>query len=193
MIAVVLFAPMFALLLLFALALSGRNRPSERTGRWRPRRRPRIESEQLHALIVALLDAMGFAIETDIVHGSAHDPSQRLVAVEKGALTEARHIVFIEARPPFDLVEPTSVLELAEQVKTEAGATGILITPYAIDRSGVGGIEVPIELIDGARLRQLVILHLPTRLGELDQHGIGLPEELLPPRRSVRTDLPTAA
>src|SRR5581483_40781 len=78
------------------------------------------------------------------------------------------YVVLIVAQPPGDLVEQPQVVELAEQVKAERGAVGLLVTPYAIELSGLAGLEVPVELIDGPRLRELVSAHLPSRLPALD-------------------------
>jgi hypothetical protein len=170
--AILLFAPFVAGLLFLVLALSpkpvapARLRPGERP-------RARIPPGRLRAIVVRLLGEMGFRIEPDPVHGSPDDRSQRLVAVHQGPWAETRHIVFIEASPDADRVEPTTVLELAEQVKSEPGAVGLLITPYEVDRSATAGIEGRIEIIDGTALRALVARELPHLLVVLDEHGIG--------------------
>ncbi len=48
--------------------------------------------------------------------------------------------------------------------------TGMLITPGAIETAGLGGLDVELELIDGARLRTLIARHLPAQLGEVDRY-----------------------
>ena len=59
-------------------------------------------------------------------------------------------------------------------VKGEAASVGLLITPFAIARDGLAGLDAPVELIDGNRLRELVAEYLPDRLGELARYrGFG--------------------
>ena len=90
------------------------------------------------------------------------------------ALPETRYVVFVEPSPAGEVVDPAVVLELSEWVKNERAAVGMLVTPYSFAQGGLSGLEVPVELIDGARLRQLVATYLPERLPELDRYrGFG--------------------
>jgi hypothetical protein len=61
-------------------------------------------------------------------------------------------------------------------VRAERAQIGLLITPYEINRGGLAGMDMPIELIDGVRLRQIVAKALPERLAEIDRYR-GIDEE----------------
>jgi hypothetical protein len=67
------------------------------------------------------------------------------------------------------VIEPGRVVELAEEVKGERAAVGLLVSPYAAVRGVADGLDVPLELIDGPRLRELVARHLPARLPDLER------------------------
>jgi hypothetical protein len=144
--------------------------PAVRRAALRPDRdedaRPRMSAASLRALVIELLGAIGLRVVEEEVRGD----ERRLVAVRNDPLQGARYVVFIAPNPPGDVVAPTTVLELAEYVKSEWGSIGLLFTPFTVERAGLAGLEPRIELIDGARLRQLVATHLPARLEELDRH-----------------------
>jgi hypothetical protein len=63
------------------------------------------------------------------------------------------------------------VLELGEQIKSDPGSVGLLVTPYAIEREGVVGLE-GVHLVDGERLRELVEEYLPHRRAELARYRL---------------------
>jgi hypothetical protein len=128
---------------------------------------PRMSAPAFRALVADLLVALGMHIDES-------DPSasdQRLVALQPGPVAEARHIVFALAQPPGDVVPASEVLELAEAVKAERAVDGMVVTPFAIDATGLGAVEAPLDLIDGARLRALVARHLPAKLSEIDRYA----------------------
>jgi hypothetical protein len=132
----------------------------------------RMDPRELHDLVVELLERAQLPLVED-----ADDPAaahQRLVARQPGPFRDRRHIVVLEAAPPGDIVESTTPLELAEEVKADWGAVGVLVTPYAIDQEGLGGVE-GIELVDGPRLSQLVERYLPERSAELNRYRLGGP------------------
>src|SRR5262249_10942572 len=85
-----------------------------------------------------------------------------------------------EAEPPGDVVDAARVLELAETVKSERGvAVGILMTPYSIAAAALPGLDVALQLLDGARLRALVAEYLPVRLREIDGYrGFGVADPI---------------
>jgi Restriction endonuclease len=128
--------------------------------------RPRISGGRLRSLVIELLTRLGLDVIEEEVIGDA----RRLVAAQRAALGETRYVVFIEPSPPGDVVGQDTILELAESVKTERGATGLLVTPYTVDTAGLAGLDVPVEFVDGPRLRELVVEHLPAHLEELDRY-----------------------
>lgn len=128
--------------------------------------RPPIPGAELRTLTIALLDRLGL----DIVEEEPLGEDRRLLAVQHDAeLRAARFLVFVVANPRSGVVPPTTVVELAQAVEAERATAGLLVTPYRIDAAGMTGMEVPIELIDGPRLRALVRQHLPERAHELDR------------------------
>jgi hypothetical protein len=172
--AVILFALAFTAALALLLA---RYAPNPAVGRAELRARqgddprPRMPAAQLRQLVIELLERLGLSVIEEELRGD----ERRLVAVRQEPLQGARYVVFIAPHPPGDVVEPPQIVELAEYVKSEWGAVGLLFTPYAIDKSGLPGLEAKLELVDGARLRQLVHEYLPTRLAELDRYrGFGV-------------------
>jgi hypothetical protein len=129
---------------------------------------PSVSVARLRELVVELLEAMGMTV-TEF----PEDPG-RFVATFPDPILEARYLVTVEGAPAADVVEQPAILELAEQVRDEVASAGMLVTPYAIDRSGLTGFGVPIELIDGPRLRALIARYLPARLPEVDGYrGFG--------------------
>jgi hypothetical protein len=48
-----------------------------------------------------------------------------------------------------------------------------LITPYAVDRAALAGLEARLEIVDGDGLRAIVKRELPSWLPALDAHGVG--------------------
>ena len=76
--------------------------------------------------------------------------------------------------PPGDVVTQPQVLRLQDQVKGEGAQKGILITPYQIDHSGLGNLEVEIEFVDGRRFRELLEEHLPKQVDRIARYrGFG--------------------
>jgi hypothetical protein len=172
MIAIVLFSLVFAAALALLLARFAPN-PAIRRAAEADRRsldgRPRISPTLLRSLVIDVLAQLGLGVVEEEVIGD----QRRLIATRQADLPEpaapdARYVVFVEPAPPGDLVEQPLIVELSDYVKAERAAVGMLITPYEISTAGLAGIEVPIELIDGTRLRQLVATYLPSRAAELD-------------------------
>jgi hypothetical protein len=144
--------------------------------------RERMSLDALHELVVALLDSAGLAVVEEERRGS----TMRLFATARDSLFSPRYVVFLEAAPPGDRVEPSRVLELKELVRAEPSMVGLLVTPYAIDLAGLSSLEAPLRLIDGYALRRLVAERLPERLDRLTRYrGVGeapLPPEPLRPQ-----------
>jgi hypothetical protein len=153
--------PLVALVALAALAWFVRFR-SRRPGRAPEDRRPRISPPTFRAMVIDLLGRLGL----DIVEEELRDPARRLVAVRDGKPDAGRCLVFVEPAPPGDLVPGPLLDELAANVRGDAGTVGLLVTPYRIHAQQA--LDVPVELVDGPRLRQLVATYLPERLAELD-------------------------
>jgi hypothetical protein len=122
-------------------------------------RRPRIPPPRFRAVVIDLLGRLGL----DIIEEELRGPERRLVAVRAGPAA-GRCLVFVEPAPPGDVVPPPVLDELAENVRNDSGAVGLLVTPYRIG----GACNAPVELVDGKKLRQLVAAYLPERLAELD-------------------------
>ncbi len=170
---IVLFAPLLGVFVLVLVALFSKPAVARVRVDAEGVARPRLTPAELRALVDDLLEGRGFRVEADEVHGSPDDRSQRLLATRAGPWTETRHVVFVEAAPQDDVVDAATLLELAEQVKTEPGAVGLLITPYEVDRAALAGLEARLEIVDGDRLRAMVKHELPGWLPALDAHGVG--------------------
>jgi hypothetical protein len=127
----------------------------------KPRRdaRPRIPMPTFRAVVIDLLGRLGL----EVVEEELREPGRRLVAVRDGQA--GRCVIFVEPSPPGDMVPRPLLDELAESVRGDSGSVGLLVTPYRIQPQS---LDVPVELVDGARLRQLVAAYLPERLAELD-------------------------
>jgi len=172
MIAVVVFGILVGALLVILLARYGTNpavvaaRQAERSRLRRDPDRRRVTPVRMRALAVELLIAMGLRIETE----PGEPDGNRLLAVRDDPFQPTRYVVFIEADPPGDVVDPARILELAETVKSERAAAGILMTPYVIASDSLPGLDVGLQLIDGMRLRELIGEHLPARLREIDRY-----------------------
>jgi hypothetical protein len=163
MAAIVIFAVIFAIGAFLLLARYSSGSATVRTAeieerRRRPDPRPRMEPEALLGLVRDLLRAMGIETTEEVPVG---DGRFRLNAVRRDPLRETPFVVFLEASPRGDVVEQTTVVELADTVRSEGGAVGLLVTPFSIAREGLGGLGAAIELVDGPRLRGLIEEHLP--------------------------------
>jgi hypothetical protein len=129
--------------------------------------------EEFRALIIDLLEAL--KLEVLLEHGEQNEVD--VIARSHEALTGGRFIVHGVWQAPGDIVDQPYVIRLADQVRADGRAQkGILITPYTILTDGLGNLEVPLELIDGKKLRGLVEQHLePKRLDLIAQYrGFGM-------------------
>jgi hypothetical protein len=172
--AIVLFSIVFAaaLGLLMAVSASRPRVPLDES-------RPPMSGAQLRELVIQLLERLGLSVVEEEPLGE----DRRLIAAQRDAeLRGARYVVFVSASPRGNPVPASQVVELAQSVEAERATAGLLITPYHIDAAGLGGMEVPIELVDGSRLRALIRQHLPERVAELDRwRGFsGAPSPLSP-------------
>ncbi len=125
---------------------------------------PRMPRATLHALVDALFAKVGM----EPIATSLLGDDRRWTVRRRETFGEDRVVAFIEDAPPGDVVDQATVVELANAVKGEGASVGLLITPFAIARDGLAGLDAPVELIDGARLRELVTEHLPELLPELE-------------------------
>ena len=116
-----------------------------------------IPYEDFRQLVIDLLEALG--LEIVIEHGEADEVD--IIARSNAAVTGGRYIVHGVWQAPGDIIDQTYVVRLADQVRADGRVSkGILITPYQIVGDGLGNLEVPVELIDGKKLRGLVEEHL---------------------------------
>jgi hypothetical protein len=132
-----------------------------------------IPYEEFRQLVIDLLEAL--KLEIVIEHGEATEVD--IVARSNEAVTGGRFLVHGIWQAPGDIVDQPYVIRLADQVRADGRVSkGILITPYTITSDGLGNLEVPVELIDGRKLRGLVEQHLDAkRLDQLAQYrGFGL-------------------
>lgn len=146
-------------------------------------RGPRITPERFRELTTELLAKMG--VEAVPIYGD----DLRLAGRKPDPFRDTQYVIVLEPAPTADVVEATSVLDLASSVRVQSAAVGLLMTPYAIDRTGLNGFDVEIELIDGERLRELFAEFVPDRLPEIDRYrGFGkkvtVPSPALTPRRA---------
>jgi hypothetical protein len=133
--------------------------------RYDPDARPAIPLNSLREVATELLQALGSKVAAD----EEGDP-RYLIATKREPLGEARHVVMLVPAPPGGVVDQATVLALVEDVKSERANTGVLITPGTIETSGLSGLEVPIQLLDGARFRDLVSHLRPDRVRLLDRY-----------------------
>lgn len=170
MIAILLIAALIAAALVLLLA---RYAPPIGVRSWRrgsvSDRRPLMPLPLLRQLTVDLLGALGLTV--------VEEPTQnvrRLMATKREPMGEMRYVVVLDPAPRNGLVDQAAVLALAQDVKSERTAVGMLITPGEIETAGLAGLDVKLELLDGPRFRALIAEHLPGRLHLLDQYrGLG--------------------
>jgi hypothetical protein len=132
-----------------------------------------IPYDEFRELVIDLLEAL--KLEIVIEHGEANEVD--IIARSNEAVTGGRFIVHGIWQAPGDVIDQPYVIRLADQVRADGRAQkGILITPYQILTDGLGNLEVPLELIDGRKLRTLVEQHLDAkRLDYLAQYrGFGM-------------------
>jgi hypothetical protein len=135
--------------------------------------RPEVDPGRLRSIVSELMTSMGLQVsEAEPLERAG---AMRLVAVGRGVLRDARHIIYIEASPPGELVEAPTLLALAEDVTHNDASVGVVVTPYRIDRSAVAGLDVDLELIDGPALLALVKEHLPARADEMRRYRQAAP------------------
>lgn len=133
--------------------------------------RPLMPESSLRALSVRLLSSLGLEVAED--PGAASD-DRRLTATRSEPFGVTRYVVDLAPSPPGGVVDQAAVLALAEDVKNERATTGLLITPGRIQTAGLAGLDVTLQLIDGARFRKLIEEHLPGELLRLDHYrGFG--------------------
>jgi hypothetical protein len=132
--------------------------------------KPRIAASRLRFFVDQLLHKMG--LHTSSAETLEREGATRLLCSGEGPVGPIDYVVYIESLPVGDTVDASVLLQLAEDVRASNAAAGMLITPYRIDRSGFGGVETPLEQVDGARLAQLVDQHLPELAAELAEYKI---------------------
>jgi hypothetical protein len=126
--------------------------------------------EQFQALVIDLLDAL----KLDVVHMVATATEIDIIVRSSEPLTGGRYLVHAIYDVPGDIVDQPIILRLQDTVKADSAAKGILITPYTISPDGLGNLEVPIELVDGKKLRGLIEKYLPDRMMQVAKYrGFG--------------------
>ena len=143
-------------------------------------RGPRITPARFRELAIELLAAMG--IEATPLAGD----DKRLAGRKADPFRDTQYVVVLEPAPSADLVDATAVLDLASTTRSQGATVGLLMTPYSIDRTGVSGSEVEIELIDGERMRELFSEFMPDRLPEIDRYR-GFGKKVTVPSRALTT------
>ena len=127
--------------------------------------------EQFQALVIDLLDAL----KLEVVHMTATSAEIDIIVRSSEPLTGGRYLVHAVYDTPGDVVDQPAVVRLQDSVKADTAAKGILITPYTIATDGLGNLEVPLELVDGKKLRGLIEKYLPDRMMQVAKYrGFGL-------------------
>ena len=131
-----------------------------------------IPYDDFRALLIDLFDAL----KLDIVLITGHPWGFDFILRSTGPLTGGRLLVTAVWEAPGDLVDQPWLLRLQEDAKADAAAKGILITPYTIVAEGLTYIELPLELIDGRALKDMVEKYLSgERMTALAQYrGFGM-------------------
>lgn len=137
------------------------------------RRRAEAAGETLHPampfdewrhLVIDLLEALGFHIALE--HSGKGEIE--IIARSTEPLRKSKFLVRAVLDTPGDVVSPQQVLALQDAVRGDGAQKGILFTPYRIDLSGLSAFEAEIELIDGKKLRELLVEHLPKKLDAIE-------------------------
>jgi hypothetical protein len=132
-----------------------------------------IPYDEFRALLIDLMEAL--KLEIVVIHGD--DEMFDMIVRSNEPVTGGRFVVHAIWRAPGDIVDQPYVLRLADAVRGDGRAgKGILLTPYTIRTDGLGNLEVPVEMIDGRKLRGLVETHLEAkRLDHLAKYrGFGM-------------------
>jgi hypothetical protein len=130
--------------------------------------KPEIDPGRLRFIVNELLESMGLRIVTATPVGS--EGVTRLVATTSGVVRDARYIIYLSPCPEEQCVDAPTLLALAEDVTHSDASLGIVVTPHEIDRSGVAGMAMDLELIDGRALLALIAEHLPARVREMETY-----------------------
>ena len=127
--------------------------------------------EQFQALVIDLLEAL----ELSVVHMVASSTEIDIIVRSSEPLTSGRYLVHAVWNVPGDVVDQPFVVRLQDAMRADSAAKGILITPYTIATDGLGNLEVPIELVDGRKLRGLIEKYLPNQMMQVAKYrGFGL-------------------
>jgi hypothetical protein len=127
--------------------------------------------DDFRALVIDLLEAL----KLEIVHMTASNSEIDIIVRSSEPLTGGRYLVHAVWNVPGDLVDQPYVVRLQEAMRADSAAKGILITPYTIATDGLGNLEVPLELVDGRKLRGLIETYLPDRMMQVAKYrGFGL-------------------
>jgi hypothetical protein len=128
--------------------------------------------DEFRALVIDLLDAL--KLEVVLITGSVERLD--IIARSSEPVTGGRYLVHAIGAAPGDVVDQPAIVRLQDDARADGVAKGILMTPYSILADGLGNLEMPIELIDGKKLRGLVERYLPAaRLDQLAKYrGFGM-------------------
>jgi hypothetical protein len=127
-------------------------------------RRPALPRAALRQLTMELCRAMGLSLRPEI------GDDNLLVATRPDPFGDSRYVVVLGP----EIADQAAVLAAAETIKGEGASQGMLVSAGEIETAGLAGLDVPLELVDRARLRELVARYLPERLRFLDRHrGFG--------------------
>ena len=98
----------------------------------------------------------------------ANGSDLEIIARSSEPLRASKYMVRAMLAPVAEVVDQQQLLALAEAVRGEGAAKGIVFTPYRIDAGGLGDAIGALELVDGATLRALLAEHLPNKLDALE-------------------------
>jgi hypothetical protein len=119
------------------------------------------------ALVIDLLEALGFEVVQPMDGADELDVYCRNPEPLRGG----RYLVYAVLNPPGGVVDSHKLYRLRDLVRAEGATKGILMTPFSITDEGLQSLEeVSLELVAGAKLRELIEQHLPDRIAEIDRY-----------------------
>jgi hypothetical protein len=167
MIAILLWAGVMMAVLVVLLARYSAPRPALTDGDNRPAMPPGL----LRQLTTELMVAMGMQLDKPL------GDDRSLVAWLDDPLGRTRYLVTFA-----NSADQETILATAESLRAEGASRGLLITLGEIEADGLAGLDVPLEVINAPRFREMVARYLPARLPMVDRYrGFGKRERPLVP------------
>ena len=117
----------------------------------------RLAPEQFERLCIRLLEEMGLVINS--FNSNKHGQID-ITAVNPQPITGGEYIVHCLLAAPDEPIDLTQLVALSDTVRAEGASKGILLTTGFFSEEALKPVEGPLlELINGHRLRQILIEH----------------------------------